>query len=124
MLISSMDEASEVLLTIRESIRSLSTATFSKTNYLEVLPVGVNKAKALGILSETLGLELSQVAAIGDAPNDLEMLKEVGLPIAMGNASSEVKAAAEWVVGTNDEAGVAQAARRLLDDGKVENRSL
>jgi hydroxymethylpyrimidine pyrophosphatase-like HAD family hydrolase len=74
----------------------------------------VNKAKALAVLTETLGFELSRVAAIGDAPNDLEMLKEVGLAIAMGNASSEVKTFAEWVVGTNDEAGVAEAAQRLL----------
>jgi len=117
MLISSIDEAPDVLERIRKSIRPFSTATFSKTNYLEVLPVGVNKAKALAVLTETLGFELSQVAAIGDAPNDLEMLKAVGLAIAMGNASSEVKASAEWVVGTNDEAGVAQAAQRLLDDG-------
>ena len=93
----------------------VSTATFSKTNYLEVLPVGVNKAKALALLTAALGFELSRVAAIGDAPNDLEMLKEVGLAIAMGNASSEIKVFAKWVVGTNDEAGVAQAAQRLLD---------
>jgi Cof subfamily protein (haloacid dehalogenase superfamily) len=123
MLISSINEASDVLRGIRESIRPFSTATFSKTNYLEVLPVGVNKAKALAVLTETLGFELSQVAAIGDAPNDLEMLKDVGLSIAMGNASSEVKASAKWVVGTNDEAGVAQAAQRLLDDGEVKIRS-
>ena len=122
MLISSIDEAPDVLERIRKSIRPFSTATFSKTNYLEVLPVGVNKAKALAVLTETLGFELSQVAAIGDAPNDLEMLKDVGLPIAMGNASSEVKASAKWVVGTNDEAGVAQAAQRLLD-GEVKIRS-
>ena len=121
MLISSLDEASDVLLSIRESIRSFSTATFSKTNYLEVLPVGVNKAKALAVLTENLGFKLSQVAAIGDAPNDVEMLKEVGLPIAMGNASSEVKALAEWVVRTNDEGGVAQVANRLLDDSGVRN---
>jgi hydroxymethylpyrimidine pyrophosphatase-like HAD family hydrolase len=57
-----------------------------------------------------------EVAAIGDAANDLEMLSEVGLSIAMGNASSEVKLIADWVVGTNDEAGVAQAAQRLLDE--------
>ena len=121
MLISSIDEASEVLLSIRESIRSFSTATFSKTNYLEVLPVGANKAKALAVLTENLGFKLSQVAAIGDAPNDVEMLKEVGLPIAMGNASSELKALAEWVVRTNDEGGVAQVANRLLDDSGVRN---
>jgi hypothetical protein len=109
-----MDRASGVLPKIRESIRPFCTATFSKTNYLEVLPAGVNKANAVATLAKTLDLELSQVAAIGDAPNDLEMLKEVGLPIAMGNASSEVKAIVEWVVGTNDEGGVAEAIQRLL----------
>ena len=114
MLIGSKDQASDVLLRIRESIRAFSNATFSKTNYLEILPAGVNKAKALAVLTEALGLNLLQVAAIGDAANDLEMLSEVGLSIAMGNASSEVKLIAEWVVGTNDEAGVAQAAQRLL----------
>jgi Cof subfamily protein (haloacid dehalogenase superfamily) len=114
MLIGSMDQASDVLLRMRESIRTFSNATFSKTNYLEILPAGVNKAKALGALTEVLGLNLSQVAAIGDAPNDLEMLSEVGLAIAMGNASSEVKVIAKWVVGTNDEAGVAQAVQWLL----------
>ena len=115
MLIGSKDQASDVLLRIRESIRAFSNATFSKTNYLEILPTGVNKAKALAVLTEALGLNLLQVAAIGDAANDLEMLNEVGLSIAMGNASSEVKLIADWVVGTNDEAGVAQAAQRLLD---------
>ena len=113
MLISSLDDA-DVLRRIQESIQSFGTATFSKTNYLEVLPVGVNKAKALALLTAALGFELSRVAAIGDAPNDLEMLKEVGLAIAMANASSEIKVFAKWVVGTNDEAGVAQAAQRLL----------
>ena len=116
MLIGSKDQASDVLLRIRESIRAFSNATFSKTNYLEILPTGVNKAKALAVLTEALGLNLLQVAAIGDAANDLEMLNEVGLSIAMGNASSEVKLIADWVVGTNDEAGVAQAAQRLLDE--------
>jgi hydroxymethylpyrimidine pyrophosphatase-like HAD family hydrolase len=91
---------------------------FCLSRILEVLPVGVNKAKASAVLTETLGLELSQIPAIGDAPNDLEKLKAVGLAIAMGNASSEVTASAEWVVGTNDEAGVAHAAQRLLDDGQ------
>ena len=121
MLISRIDKASDVLLRIRESIRFFTTPTFSKTNYLEVLPVGVNKAKALAVLTENLGFKLSQVAAIGDAPNDVEMLKEVGLPIAMGNASSEVKTYAEWVVRTNDEGGVAQVAHRLLDDSGDKN---
>jgi hydroxymethylpyrimidine pyrophosphatase-like HAD family hydrolase len=101
----------------------LSTATFSKSNYLEVLPIGVDKAKALMKLAKTLGLELSQVAAIGDGLNDVEMLREAGLGIAMGNASDAVKSEADWVTGTNDEEGVAQAVRRLVTEksASIEN---
>jgi P-type E1-E2 ATPase len=61
-----------------------------------------------------LGLELSQVAAIGDGLNDIEMLREAGLGIAMGNAPEAVKSVADWVTGTNNEAGVAQAVRKLF----------
>jgi hydroxymethylpyrimidine pyrophosphatase-like HAD family hydrolase len=49
---------------------------------------------------------------------DLEMLKSVGLAIAMGNALERSRGLRGMVVGTNHEAGVAQAAQRLPDDGK------
>jgi hypothetical protein len=112
-------EPANVLRTIADSVRSLSTATFSKPNYLEIIASGVNKAKGLADLIKTLGLDLSQVAALGDGENDVEMLKETGLGIAMGNASESVKLAADWLTGTNDEGGVAQAIRRLIADGLV-----
>ena len=74
----------------------------------------MNKAKAVGALAQFLGVDLSEVAAIGDGLNDLEMLSEVGFAIAMGNASDLVKAAADLVVGSNNEAGVAQAINEIL----------
>jgi Cof subfamily protein (haloacid dehalogenase superfamily) len=114
MLISRFEAADEVLPPIERSIQSISTVTFSKRNYLEILPVGVNKAKAVGVLAQFLGVDLSEVAAIGDGLNDLEMLSEVGFAIAMGNASDRVKAAADLVVGSNNEAGVAQAVNEIL----------
>jgi hydroxymethylpyrimidine pyrophosphatase-like HAD family hydrolase len=51
--------------------------------------------------------------------NDLELLREVGLGIAMGNAAESVKSAAKWVTGTNDEEGVAQAVARLISERLV-----
>jgi len=119
LLITGQDESSEVLHVIADSVQSLSQAAFSKANYLEIVPIGINKAEALMHLSATLGLELSQVAAIGDGLNDLEMLREVGLGIAMGNAPEAVKSVAGWVTSTNNEAGVAQAVRRLFKDGLI-----
>jgi Cof subfamily protein (haloacid dehalogenase superfamily) len=114
MLISRLEAADEVLPPIERSIQSISTVTFSKRNYLEILPAGVNKAKAVAALARFLRVDLSEVAAIGDGLNDLEMLSEVGFAIAMGNASDRVKAVADLVVGSNNEAGVAQAVNQIL----------
>jgi hydroxymethylpyrimidine pyrophosphatase-like HAD family hydrolase len=114
MLITRLDVADGALPPIERSIQSISTVTFSKPNYLEILPVGVNKAKAVAALSRFLGVDLSEVSAVGDGLNDLEMLSEVGFAIAMGNASDRVKAAADSVVGSNNEAGVAQAVNEIL----------
>jgi Cof subfamily protein (haloacid dehalogenase superfamily) len=122
MLISRLESASRVLPRIENSIRSVCTVTFSKPNYLEVLPFGVNKAGALATLSQSLGISLEQVAAIGDGLNDVEMLNAVGLPIAMGNAVDVLKSKAKWIVSTNDEGGVAEAAERLLSKSVISNQ--
>jgi Cof subfamily protein (haloacid dehalogenase superfamily) len=119
MLITGDDEQTKLLTIIANLIKPLSNATFSKPDYLEIIPMGVNKAKALAYVAQTLGIELSHAAAVGDGLNDLEMLKEVGLGIAMGNAAEAVKSAAEWVTGTNDEEGVAQAVQRLVSERLV-----
>lgn len=117
MLITDAGGPAKMLRTIANSVQSFSTATFSKPNYLEIIAPGVNKAKAVAEVAQTLGVDLSQVAAIGDGENDVEMLKEVGLGIAMGNACDDAKAVAGWLTGTNDEGGVAQAVRRLIAAG-------
>ena len=119
LLITAENQSSQALHVIADSVQSFSNATFSKPNYLEIVPLGVNKAEALKQLAAILGLDLSQFAAIGDGLNDIEMLREAGLGIAMGNAPDAVKSVADWVTGTNDEAGVAQAVQRLFKDGLI-----
>jgi Cof subfamily protein (haloacid dehalogenase superfamily) len=119
LLIASESDSSQTLHLIADSVQSESNAAFSKPNYLEIVPKGANKAAALTHLVTTLGLDLSQVAAIGDGYNDLEMIREAGLGIAMGNAPAAVQSAAKWVTGTNNETGVAQAVRRLVEDGLI-----
>jgi Cof subfamily protein (haloacid dehalogenase superfamily) len=114
MLISRLDQIG-ALKQIQESVQSVATATFSKPNYLEILPAGINKAKAVTKVAAVFGVKLSEIAAIGDGPNDLEMLTEVGFAIAMGNASEHLKTAADLVVGSNDDAGVAEAVEKILN---------
>ncbi|MEH7355882.1 Cof-type HAD-IIB family hydrolase [Neobacillus drentensis] len=76
---------------------------------IEVNPLGINKAKGLGIVCSRLGIEMKNVMAVGDSRNDLMMIKSAGLGVAMGNAQDVVKAAADWVTATNEEDGVAKA---------------
>jgi Cof subfamily protein (haloacid dehalogenase superfamily) len=119
LLIATGGDSNQALHIIADSVQSLSNAAFSKPNYLEIVPKGANKAAALAHLVANLGLDLSQVAAIGDGHNDLEMIREAGLGIAMGNAPAAVKSAADWVTGTNNQAGVAQAVKRLFEDDLI-----
>ena len=119
LLIATERNSSQALQIIADSVQSVSNAAFSKPGYLEVVPKGANKAAALRHLVTILGLNLSQVAAIGDGHNDIEMIREAGLGIAMGNAPVAVKSTADRVTGTNNEAGVAQAVRKLFQDGLI-----
>jgi Cof subfamily protein (haloacid dehalogenase superfamily) len=119
LLMTGKGDSSEPLHVIAEAMQNLSNATFSKANYLEIIPLGTNKAEALRQLIATLGLDLSQLAAIGDGLNDLEMLREAGLGIAMGNAPAAVQSVADWVTSPNDQAGVAEAVRRLFQEGFI-----
>jgi hydroxymethylpyrimidine pyrophosphatase-like HAD family hydrolase len=88
---------------------------FNGANFLEITALGVDKAKAVEALASHLGASLAQVAAIGDSDNDRAMIEAVGIGIAMGNASAELRSRAAWVTGTNQEAGVARAIERLIE---------
>ena len=86
----------------------------SQKYLVEVLTKGVNKAFGLEELAQKLNIEPSEIAAIGDAANDVEMLEYAGLAIAMGNASEEVKAIADIVTDTNENNGVIKAIDNLI----------
>ena len=62
---------------------------------------------------ESAGIRREDVLAVGDSANDLDMLRYAGIGAAMGNASDEVKAAADWVTGTLAQHGAAQALLRF-----------
>src|SRR5699024_1719951 len=85
----------------------------SPTN-IEINAAGVNKSAAIAIVGERLGIDMSQVMAMGDSLNDIKMIKHAGLGIAMKNAQEEVINAADWVTTTNDEHGVAIAIEKWI----------
>jgi len=76
---------------------------------IEVHGPTATKWSALQWLLERWGLKPHEVVAVGDDVNDIPMLRAAGLSYAMGNASEEVKAAANALTASNDEHGVAEA---------------
>lgn len=89
---------------------------FTKTAafYYEANAKGVDKGAGLKILCAELGLTKENVMAIGDQENDLAMIKFAKIGVAMGNATAEVKQAAQLVVADNDHDGVKEAIERVL----------
>lgn len=81
--------------------------------YLEVMPKDVSKRTAAAQLGEYFGVTRERMAAFGDSFVDLELLRYVGLGVAMGNAPREVRQAVGRVTASNDEEGIYAALRRL-----------
>ena len=89
--------------------------TSSNNHDFELVSKGVDKGRALALLSMMYGIPLCDCAGVGDSDNDLAMLQAVGTPIAMGNAAPAVKAAACRIAPSNAEDGVAQAILSCLE---------
>lgn len=73
---------------------------------VDVIPASSGKGTAIARILEHFGLDASQAMAFGDSQNDLEMLRAVGVGVAMGNASPQAKAAADQICGTVSENGI------------------
>lgn len=86
----------------------LGRATLSEPDYLEFLAHGVSKARGLQVLCDRLGIDSSEVAAIGDYLNDREMLEWAGTSAVVANAHEDLVANARNVMRSNNEGGVAQ----------------
>lgn len=68
----------------------------SELHFLEILPLNVNKGTALNALIRDLNLNRSKVVAMGDNPNDIEMLQTAGVGIAVANAHDSLKEVASF----------------------------
>ena len=89
--------------------------TCSLSNNLEINHCTCNKGDALLNLGRFLGIPMNEIMACGDGNNDLEMVREAGVGIAMENGEESVKEAADYITATNDEEGVARAIELFCD---------
>ncbi len=83
---------------------------------LEVHAAGVSKVATLSRLCRQWGVTAAEVAAFGDMPNDLPMLRWAGHAVAVANAHPSVRAIAHEVTASNDDDGVAAVLCRWGSD--------
>lgn len=84
---------------------------------VHIKSVHINKGLGLRRIAELMGISPKELAAIGDSPNDIEMLRESGFGIAVGNAHNLLKSAASHVTAGDYGAGVAEAIELLRIQG-------
>lgn len=90
------------------------SAAASQAYYVDVTHPEANKGAVVRYLAARYHIPLAQIATIGDMANDVLMFAHVGLSIAMGNATAEVKRAARCVTASNEEDGFAEAVQRFV----------
>ncbi len=98
---------------LRASFGPRAFITKSDPEYLEIMAPGVDKGTSLALIAERYGIGTDEILAVGDADNDIGMLRAAGVGVAVRNARPHVQEASRWVTErTNNEAGVAEAVRR------------
>ncbi len=82
--------------------------------FIEVMPLGVDKGAALGKLLEIMGADWADTVCCGDGYNDISMIRQAGVGVAMANAQPEVREAADFVAPGNDDDGLVQVINRFI----------
>lgn len=90
-------------------------AGFSHENYVEVTSKSISKFSGLSHYAKQKGINMDEIIAFGDGENDIPMLSNVGLGVAMGNAMLPVKLIAKDIASRHDEQGVANYLEALIE---------
>ncbi|SCK21823.1 hypothetical protein H181DRAFT_01591 [Streptomyces sp. WMMB 714] len=98
----------------RAAAGGLVSITMSGEDIVELLPLGLSKAKGLSMAARRLGVTAQETIAFGDMPNDIPMFDWASRGVAMANAHPELRAAADEVTLANDADGIAVVLERLF----------
>lgn len=105
-----IDEVEEHWANKQHELRFIRSGDF----FVDVIGADVTKGKALGKLAEIWGIDRSEVLAMGNYFNDIEMLRYAGIGIAVANSPEEVKEAADEVTVSNNEDAVHAALTKYV----------
>lgn len=110
------DEFVEACLWLAHNRTEIVNFAVSGECFIDILPGGVSKGASFEkLICGIYEKELANAVAIGDFPNDIEMIKEAGLGVAVANAHEDVKKAASLIVKSCEEDGVADLIAYLIE---------
>ena len=90
---------------------------FSCDQYLEVVPKGINKGEAVKMLCAMMNVGIADAVAVGDAANDLAMIRTAGIGVAMANGTEEVKALADYITQKdNNHDGIVEVVEKFFPE--------
>ena len=108
------EETEAVTVQLKAALGSRLNVFRSLDTLVEITSPGVSKGHALAKLADYFGIDRSEVMAIGDQDNDIEMIAWAGLGVAMGNASPGAKATANHIAPPLSEEGAAWAIEKFI----------
>ena len=88
--------------------------TSSAENFIEVMEPGITKWRAIEMLGKKLGIDQQEIMCVGDSDNDVNMLENAGVGVAMGNATDDVKDRVKIITADNEHDGVAMIINQVL----------
>ncbi|MFE0760526.1 HAD family hydrolase [Streptomyces smyrnaeus] len=103
----------ELAKAARAAVGDLVGVVMAGEGIVELLPLGLTKAKGLALAARRLKIRAAETIAFGDMPNDLPMFAWAGRGVAMENAHEELLTVADEVTASNDEDGIALVLERL-----------
>ncbi len=87
-------------------------------NFVFIVQKDCKKSNGVKLLCDKYGINMEETIAIGDELNDIDMIENAGLGIAVGNANQRIKDVAKFITLTNDEDGVAHALEKFVLNGE------
>lgn len=100
---------------LKQSLAGRFMISISKPYFLEFTNQEVDKSRGISVLCEKMGISKNDVMAIGDSYNDLTMIRDCGIGVAMANAPDDIKAIANVATLSNEESGVAHIIKQVIN---------
>ena len=116
LITSEPEEHDAIMEGFKEHFSEVLHITSSHPQFVELLDPAVNKWATIQKLAAQYNIQPEEIMCLGDSGNDLEMVANAGLGVAVGNAVPEVKHSAKIITASNNEDGVAMAIEYVLNN--------